>query len=371
VEVDDEAASVKHQAHGHSSPQGKALGHSEFLIVAPLPSADSLPTEDVADPEATPAKGKPSFDTKHYSGERSASALLGDESLPPGQAMHDLGEGGAGALREASLPPEQVVLLVLTVPAARVIHQPAGAIPLQEDPVPAVESIPLGPVAPVVRKLTPPHPGDPVPAGEEEATRLLVVLPSAARGMRQAALAFEADEVSAALADMGHGPTGNAGAAQGGESPAGVAPLGVVPLPAIVPLSPSALGTGGGSGKAGLRPNRPDLLSPAAQDPRGDEISAPFSPERYALPAERSPAPQGAGLLTAGIALDAAALERAVQALVAPVLEAGASGSLYWLGASSWLLATALAFETARRRRAQRPSPCPVFPADFLPEGRS
>jgi len=64
--------------------------------------------------------------------------------------------------------------------------------------------------------------------------------------------------------------------------------------------------------------------------------------------------PQLAGLLGAEMAVDSGALERAVEALVMPMLETGAGQALYWVSVSCWLLAVALACEAARRSWPQQ-----------------
>jgi len=89
-------------------------------------------------------------------------------------------------------------------------------------------------------------------------------------------------------------------------------------------------------------------LAPQARDQRVSGIQA-------------LPSPQGASLLTAGMTLDIARLERAIQALVAPMVEEGSKDLFYWLGLSSWLVAAALACEAARRRLGQRPPPSPTL----------
>ena len=52
--------------------------------------------------------------------------------------------------------------------------------------------------------------------------------------------------------------------------------------------------------------------------------------------------PQLAGLLGAEMAVDIGALERAVEALVMPMLQTAAHHTLYWLSLSCWVMAIAL-----------------------------
>jgi hypothetical protein len=310
-------------------------------------------------------------------GEDAEPGASGVQVLALGQPLSDRsawldaavwGPLGAGAPAGLALRAGQVAHVLVSLPADRLAHPPAeetlsvaGAFPLEGNSASLVTA--------VVRRLMPPHPGDALPAGEDEAARLALVLP-AGKGLRQAALAFGPDEGAAALADGGRGPTATGGFTPGADNLAALA----LSSPAAVGLSHGAFrGSGGGSLMAAARTLAPDLFGPSESEPTADEPAAPGSPEQYARLTEPALAPQAAGLLAAGIALDAAALKRAVQALVAPVLEAGGSGALYWLGATSWFLATALAIEAARRRR-QVPSSCLAFPAiptEFLPEGRS
>ncbi|MCI0460532.1 MAG: hypothetical protein L0Z62_26560 [Gemmataceae bacterium] len=89
---------------------------------------------------------------------------------------------------------------------------------------------------------------------------------------------------------------------------------------------------------------------------------------------EPASAPQGASLLTEGVTWGATALERAVQALVEPMLDVeGKPNTLYWLGVSSGIVAAALACEGVRRRFGHPATQEPAFAvgsSDLPPEGQ-
>jgi hypothetical protein len=94
---------------------------------------------------------------------------------------------------------------------------------------------------------------------------------------------------------------------------------------------------------------------------------------RHGPRAEPPPSPLRAGLLTEGVTIDLAALGRAISGLVEPTQDGrgGASGTLAWLGLSSWLVAAALACEGARRAWARRAAANPALalrPHDPLTE---
>jgi hypothetical protein len=174
---------------------------------------------------------------------------------------------------------------------------------------------------------------------------------------------------------------------------AGVAALLTAVGPPHVAESPgpkgSAFGASAGSSSlvaaaAIVRPSGTDLAPAAPALVRGRiEVPAePDSPGNAALPPghhnERSPGteiaalPRLEGLITEGVQLGTAALERAAQALAEPMLSAdgAADGILYWLGLSSWLLAAALAGEGVRRCLLRSPQDSALSPrsTDLLPE---
>jgi hypothetical protein len=271
----------------------------------------------------------------------------------------------------------QAIRLLESQHAEGLLHPSAVAVFSEAGPALLREDLPLGPLTALLRKLPLPHPGDPEGPPGEEAGRLYLAAAASGKGLRQAALAFGPEEVAAIPgAEAGHGTTAGAGLVTIVEG-AGAAGPRTVPPPGTGPVIPSLSGLRAVNGTSETelpRTSRPGPSGMPEPESAAAEIASPASAERVARLSESPPAPQGAGLLAAGLALDTAALERAVQALVAPLLEAGSPTSLYWVGFSSWLLATALACEAARRRYRPRPADAfafPAIPADFLPEERA
>jgi hypothetical protein len=138
-------------------------------------------------------------------------------------------------------------------------------------------------------------------------------------------------------------------------------------LAKALPVSPvlAAADVGGGDGSAGPGPGDRVTTAgqaagpgPAAQERAGEEGGGVSVAGKARQTAELASSPESAGLLTAGLPGDLAALERAIRALAGPPSEAGARGwvLLRWLGLSTWLLGAALAYALARGRGTQ-PSP--------------
>jgi hypothetical protein len=122
-----------------------------------------------------------------------------------------------------------------------------------------------------------------------------------------------------------------------------------------------------------LEPACTSAPAPVKSAAPGDSGPARESLVRHAPRAEPPPSPLRAGLLTEGVNFDLAALGRAISGLVEPTQDGRgvASGTLSWLGLSSWLVAAALACEGARRAWARRAAANPALalrPHDPLTE---
>jgi hypothetical protein len=135
-------------------------------------------------------------------------------------------------------------------------------------------------------------------------------------------------------------------------------------LPAGSGDVPAALTVANGGG--GRHPAFPDLLGELVQ------AVVPEIPDRAAFADWPTFTPQTVNGVVEGVTAGVAALDRAVHDFLGPLSEAPArlAGSLNWLGATAWLLAAALACETARRSLARRRGndPASASPFDHLPE---
>jgi hypothetical protein len=101
----------------------------------------------------------------------------------------------------------------------------------------------------------------------------------------------------------------------------------------------------------------------------------PAGPADQVAAALAASLPAARGLLAEGATVAVGAVERAVEALANPlqVVEGGSSSALYWVGASAWVVAAALACEGARRSwRRQFPlATSPAVGPDLPPEGEA
>jgi hypothetical protein len=194
-------------------------------------------------------------------------------------------------------------------------------------------------------------------AAEQSAAEALIAVQTNESRISQIVLTLNAEWVAAISSAASHLQVVNQALSQGFEN-AGSQVLALVARTSGMAAisSPSALRITGSdlagimSGESGGNPvvQEEKALPPQTKDQRVSGV-------------QTLPGPQGAGLLTAGMTLDIARLERAIQALVAPMVEEGSKDLFYWLGLSSWLLAAALACEAARRRLGQRPPPSPTL----------
>jgi hypothetical protein len=145
---------------------------------------------------------------------------------------------------------------------------------------------------------------------------------------------------------------------------------------AAVNLVPGVYVHGGGDGTVAFRrPVYGAEPTPVSQVPTAGNARVAFPETKPGGGADPTPAPEAAGLLTNTLPFSLAALERAILALTEPEAEAPGSGPAlwHWLGLSSWVLASAFAYEVARRRRAT-PGPADAAPfgePGLLPEGLS
>jgi hypothetical protein len=154
-------------------------------------------------------------------------------------------------------------------------------------------------------------------------------------------------------------------------------PTAVVAIPGtVVSLVPGVYVYGAGDVAAAFRrPVYGAEPTPPSQEQTAGNGRVAFPETKFGGGAEPTPAPEAADLLTNTLPFSLAALERAIQALTEPEAETTGSGPAlwYWLGLSSWLLASAFAYEVARRRRAA-PDVADVTPfgePGLLPEGLS
>ena len=212
----------------------------------------------------------------------------------------------------------------------------------------------------VTRPLIPQHSID-VPvsadlAAEQSAVESLIAVQTNESGISQVVPALNAEWIAAISSAASHLQVVNQALSQAFENASSQVPtlprasgIAAISSPLALPVTGSDLAgimSGESGGNAVVQEEK--ALAPQAKDQRVSGVQA-------------LPNPQGASLLTAGMTLDIARLERAIQALVAPMVEEGSKDLFYWLGLSSWLVAAALACEAARRRLGQRPPPSPTL----------
>ena len=212
----------------------------------------------------------------------------------------------------------------------------------------------------VTRPLIPQHSID-VPvsadlAAEQSAVESLIAAQTNESRISQTILPLNAEWIAAISSAASHLQVVNQALSQAFENASSQVPtlprasgIAAISSPLALPVTGSDLAgimSGESGGNAVVQEEK--ALAPQAKDQRVSGVQA-------------LPNPQGASLLTAGMTLDIARLERAIQALVAPMVEEGSKDLFYWLGLSSWLVAAALACEAARRRLGQRPPPSPTL----------
>jgi len=213
----------------------------------------------------------------------------------------------------------------------------------------------------VTRPLIPQHSID-VPvsadlAAEQSAVESLIAAQTNESRISQTILPLNAEWIAAISSAASHLQVVSQALSQGFENAgsqvlalvARTGGMAAISSPLALPVTGSDLAgimSGESGGNAVVQEEK--ALAPQAKDQRVSGVQA-------------LPNPQGASLLTAGMTLDIARLERAIQALVAPMVEEGSKDLFYWLGLSSWLVAAALACEAARRRLGQRPPPSPTL----------
>ena len=212
----------------------------------------------------------------------------------------------------------------------------------------------------VTRPLIPQH-GIDVPvsadlAAEQSAVESLIAAQTNESRISQTILPLNAEWIAAISSAASHLQVVNQALSQAFENASSQVPtlprasgIAAISSPLALPVTGSDLAgimSGESGGNAVVQEEK--ALAPQAKDQRVSGVQA-------------LPNPQGASLLTAGMTLDIARLERAIQALVAPMVEEGSKDLFYWLGLSSWLVAAALACEAARRRLGQRPPPSPTL----------
>jgi len=193
-------------------------------------------------------------------------------------------------------------------------------------------------------------------AAEQSAIEAFIAVQTNESGISQVVPALNAEWIAAISSAASHLQVVNQALSQAFENASSQVPtlprasgIAAISSPLALPVTGSDLAgimSGESGGNALVQEEK--ALAPQARDQRVSGIQA-------------LPSPQGASLLTAGMTLDIARLERAIQALVAPMVEEGSKDLFYWLGLSSWLVAAALACEAARRRLGQRPPPSPTL----------